>query len=209
MAAARGTRFSVAADPGTKYARTLCNDGTVEVRGFNGGRMFVQRTGECYARAGESPTLPRAAPAAELVPFQQQSLNEIIRPEPWYELTELTLTQLLDAPLTLLGVGKCSWWAGALDAARRSACQESLRKISVNLEGETNYPYWVNPATLQELGIQEPGGVHQLLKAFDAAAIESYRSDGRTYLVTARARDRARTRYEMDPVGTRKSQDQS
>lgn len=208
VAAARGTRFAVSADPAQNTARTVCGDGVVEVVGFNGERMFVRQTGDCSARAGQTPTLPVVASGAELRSFGHASLNEIVRPEPWYKLAELTMTQLLNAPLTLLGVGKCSWWAGSLDAARRSACVEGLRKIQVNLEGETSYPLWVNPATLAELHIVEEGGVAHILKNFDAAAIETYRSNGQRYQITVRARDRAKTRYELIATVIRKAANQ-
>lgn len=208
VAAARGTRFSVTADPAANAARTVCSDGTVEVQGFNGARMYVGQTGDSTATAGQSPSLPVAAPAADLSGFRSASLNEVIAPDPWYKLAELTLTQTLNAPLTLLGVGKCSWWAGSLDAARRSACEDALGKIRINLEGDTSYPLWVNPATLAELSIKEPGGVDHILRNFDGAAIETYRSDGQRFYISARARDRGRTRYELDQSMIRRADNQ-
>jgi len=207
VAAARGTRFSVTADP-AGFARAVCGDGTVEVKGFNGDRMFLRGTGETSASAGASPSRPVVAPDTDLATFRQGSLNQLVPDDPWYKRTELTITQTLDAPLTILGIGKCSWAVGAADYARRTAAQEALRKIRLNLEGEATFPLWVNPATLKELGIQEVGGVENLLKSFDGAAIESYWSDGKRFLITARARDNHKTRYELDQAVIRRSQNQ-
>ncbi|MEN6304686.1 MAG: FecR family protein [Armatimonadia bacterium] len=207
VAAARGTRFSVQAEA-SGGARTVCGDGVVEVKGFNGDRMFVRGSGECSATPGTSPTRPVVAPSSDLAAFRHASMNEIIRTDPWYKQAELTITQTLDAPLTILGIGKCSWAVGAADFARRTNAQEALRKIRVNLEGDANYPLWVNPATLEELQIKEEGGVENILKNFDGAGIESYRSDGRRFLITVRARDRHRTRYELTQSVIRRSKDQ-
>jgi hypothetical protein len=206
VAAARGTRFSVTADYGA--ARTVVGDGTVEVKGFNGQRMFVRQTGDCSATAGTTPTAPVVAPNTDLAAFRQASLTQIVRNDPWWKLAELTITQTLDGPLTILGIGRCSWAIGAADYARRTAAQESLRKIRINLEGDATFPLWVNPSTLKELQIQETGGVENILKSFDGAAIESYWSDGRRFFITARARDRYKTRYELDQSTIRRSENQ-
>ncbi len=207
VAAARGTRFSVAADA-TGQARTVVGDGVVEVKGFTGQRMFVRGKGESSTTAGGSPSQPAYAPASDLATFRSRSMVQIVRADPWYKQAELTITQTLDAPLTILGIGKCSWAVGAADFARRAGAQESLRKIHVNLEGDMTFPLWVNPATLKELSIQEQGGVESILKSFDGAAIESFWSDGRRFRITARARDRHKTRYELDAAGVRRSQNQ-
>ena len=208
VAAARGTRFSVSADAAGAAARTVVGDGVVEVQGFTGKRMFVRGRGDCSAVAGGSPTQPAFAPAADLNAFRSRSMVQIVRTDPWYKQAELTITQTLDAPLTILGIGKCSWAVGAADFARRAGAQEALRKIHVNLEGDTNFPLWVNPATLKELGIQEQGGVDSLLKSFDGAAIESYWSDGKRFQITARGRDRHKTRYQLDASGVHRAENQ-
>lgn len=207
VAAARGTRFSVEATPGGPV-RAVCGDGVIEVRGFTGQRMYVRGGGGCSAQAGSSPTRPEYAPAGDLAFFRNRSMVQIVRTDPWYKQAELTITQTLDAPLTILGIGKCSWAVGAADLARRTSAQEALRKIRVNLEGDTTFPLWVNPATLKELSIQEPGGVENLLKNFDGAAIESYWSDGRRFRITTRARDKHKTRYELDASTIQRSADQ-
>lgn len=208
VAAARGTRFSVTADS-TGGIRTVCGDGVVEVKGFNGDRMFVRGTGECSASPGASPTRPVVAPSPDLSALRHSSLTQIVRTDPWYKQAELALTQTFDAPLTILGIGKCSWALGAADFARCTSAQEALRKIRLNLEGDATYPLWVNPATLAELQIKEPGGVEHILKNFDGAAIESYNSDGRRFLISVRARDRHRTRYELTQSIIREAKNQN
>jgi hypothetical protein len=207
VAAARGTRFSVTADA-DGAARTVVGDGVVEVKGFTGTRMFVRDKGDCSAKAGGNPTQPTYAPASDLSLFRSRSMVQIVRTDPWYKQAELTITQTLDAPLTILGIGKCSWALGAADFVRRTNCQEALRKIHANLEGDPVYPLWVNPATLKELSIQEQGGVENILKSFDGAAIESFWSDGRRFQITARGRDRHKTRYQLDAAGVRKAENQ-
>lgn len=197
VAAVRGTRFSVAVEPDGKTVHTVCNDGTVEVRGFNGRSAYVRNGADTTARPGQTPAVPVTAPATELYAFRHASMNTIIRTDPWYIQMGLTVTQTLDAPLTILGIGKCSWAVGAADFARRSRAMEAMRLIRANLEGDTTYPYWVNPATLEELGIKEPGAVRRILQSFDGAALETYWSDGQRYYISARARDRKRTRYEL------------
>lgn len=207
VAAARGTRFSITADAAGQ-ARTVVGDGLVEVKGFTGTRMFVRDRGDCTTQAGGNPSQPAYAPPQDLTDFRSRSMVQIVRTDPWYKQAELTITQALDAPLTILGIGKCSWAVGAADFARRASAQEALRKIHVNLEGDMNFPLWVNPATLKELSIQEEGGVESILKNFDGAAIESYWSDGKRFQIVARARDRHKTRYQLDAAGVRKSDNQ-
>lgn len=207
VAAARGTRFSVRVEA-SGQAQATVGEGVVEVQGFRGQRVWVRQRGATQLRAGAAPAMPTYAAPAELSVFRSRSMIEYIPPEPWYKIAEMTLTQVLDAPLTILGIGKCSWALGAADFARRAAAQEALRKIFLNLEGDMNYPLWVNPATLRELNIQEEGGVEMILKNFDGGALESYWSDGRNFRITARARDRQRTRYELDMRGVHKAENQ-
>jgi len=209
VAAVRGTRFSVSVAPGGAIVRTVCGDGTVEVTGFTGQNAYVQRTGDTTCLPGGGPAMPTVAPDADLAGFRHGSLHTAIHPEPWYTELGLAVTQTLDAPLTILGVGKCSWVFGCTDFARRAAAQEALRMIRANLEGEAAYPRWVNPATLQELGISEQGAARRILKSFDCAALESYWSNGRSYSMTVRARDRKRTRYEMTSSSIREADEQS
>lgn len=209
VAAVRGTRFAVAVDPANKQATTVCNDGTVSLRGFNGQEAWVRGGTASGAVAGRSPAAPQTVGAADLTPFQHASMNTIVRTEPWYILLGLTVNQTLDGPLTILGIGRCSWAVGAADFARRTQAMESLRLIRANLEGDATFAPWVNPATLEELGIVEPGAAKRILRTLDGAALESYWSDGRQYRITVRARDKKRTRYEMDIAGIRESQNQN
>lgn len=209
VAAVRGTRFSVVVPPDGTKARTVCGDGAVVVRGFTGQATFVAPATASECLPGGAPERPSDVPRRELSAFGHPSLNQIIRPEPWYTLIGLTFTQTLDAPLNILGIGKCSWFVGSIDTARRSRAQSALHLIQVNMEGEYRYPLWVNLATLAELKIEDPGAVPRILNSFDGGALETYWSDGRVYRITARARDRKRTRYELTPSYIRVAPDQT
>ncbi len=209
VAAVRGTRFSVVVPRDGTRARTVCGDGAVAVQGFTGQSTFVTPATAAECQPGGAPQRPTGVPQAEMTAFAHPSLNQIIRPEPWYTLIGLTFTQTLDAPLNILGIGKCSWFVGSIDTARRSRAQSALHLIQVNMEGEYRYPLWVNPATLAELKIEDPGAVPRILNSFDGGALETYWSDGRVYRITARARDRKRTRYELTPSYIRVAPDQT
>lgn len=209
VAAVRGTRFSVTVPREGTQARTVCGDGAVVVQGFTGQSTSVTPATQSDCVPGGVPAAPSGIPRAEMTVFAHPSLNQIIRPEPWYTLIGLTFTQALDAPLNILGIGKCSWFVGSIDTARRSRTQSALHLIQVNMEGEYRYPLWVNPATLAELKIEDPGAVPRILNSFDGGALESYWSDGRIYRITVRARDRKRTRYELTPSDIRIATDQS
>ena len=50
--------------------------------------------------------------------------------------------------------------------------------------------------------------VQNVLKSFDGAAIESYWSDGKRFFITARARDKHKTRYELDQTVIRRAENQ-
>ena len=129
-------------------------------------------------------------------------LTKPLPPELWLETFELPVTQLLDAPLRILGIGKSSWGVGSADFARRAKALEGLRLIHVNIEGATTYPEYVNPATLEQLGIPQQSA-DRILTAFHGDALELYRqlSDPRGFIIFARGRDKKRTLYKLTAYG--------
>jgi len=149
VAAVRGTTFSVY-QPARGQATTIqCAEGMVGAVGFRGAPITV------LANTGTSIGPGQAAGAVYRLSSSEWGsldLTKPIPPEYWLKTFELTLTQLLDAPLTILGIGKCSWGVGSADFARRAATQEGLRLLHQHLEGDVAYPQYVNPATLAEVG---------------------------------------------------------
>ena len=120
----------------------------------------------------------------------------------------MTVTQLLDAPLTILGIGKCSWGVGSADFARRAATLTGLRYLHQHLEGYTSYPEYVNPATLAEVGLSgEPA--RRILSVFHGDALELYRPLGgaRGFIIFVRSRDKGRTPYKLTSYGPQRAQE--
>ena len=50
-----------------------------------------------------------------------------------------------------------------------------MRRLQIHLEGNAEYPSYVNPATLEELRMISPAEAQRLLKAFDGNALVRYR----------------------------------
>ena len=208
VAAVRGTTFSVY-QPARGQATTIqCAQGMVAAIGLRG------RPSAVYANTGTSIGLGQAARAvhglssSEWGSFRQMDLTKPIPPEHWLATFELTLTQLLDAPLTILGIGKCSWGVGSADFARRSATLTGLRYLHQHLEGYTTYPEYVNPATLAEVGLS---GEHarRILSVLHGDALELYRplADERGFIVFVRSRDKGRTPYKLTSYGPQRAQE--
>jgi len=208
VAAVRGTTFSVYQPSATGSTSIRCADGIVGVAGFRGVPIAVP------ANTGTSVSLGQAARAvyrlssSEWGSFNQMDLTKPIPPEYWLKTFELTLTQLLDAPLTILGIGKCSWGVGSADFARRAATLEGLRLLHQHLEGDVTYPQYVNPATLAEVGLS---GEHarRILSVFHGDALELYRplADTRGFIIFVRSRDKGRTPYKLTTYGPRRAQE--
>jgi len=202
VAAVRGTRFAVRYDPEKRRTLIACNEGYVQAAGFTGPAAWVQQGAAGEVDYGQPARMPRWMRGQEAQSFLQTVLYKPIPPEEWIRTAELTLTQLLDAPLSILGIGQCSWAAGSADYARRAAAMEQLRRIMQLMEGQNKYPEFVDPATLAPLSVTyvEAG---RMLKAFHCAGLASYEclAQGRSYRITAQARDKRRTRFTLTPTG--------
>lgn len=210
VAAVRGTRYAVGYDPAKRTTAVSCNDGFVQVDGFTGTPTYVAQGGISTVSYGRPPKAPQWMSDEERATYQAQaSLFRPIPPELWLKTFELTITQTLDAPLSILGIGKSSWARGAADIARRTAAQEQLRRIMQMLEGYPRYPDFVNPITLEELGVPYDEA-SRMLKAFHGNAIQKYEpgAGGRSYRMVVQARDKRRTTYELTPTGIRRMEDE-
>jgi len=204
IAAVRGTTFSVYQEP-KGQSDVMCVQGTVEAQGFTGAPQLVGPNGTSTTRqgdqAGSSGTLDARAAAS----FRQAPLSAEIAPPSWIKTTELAITQILDAPLQILGIGKASWGVGAYNYTRRAAVQEQLRRIHVLIEGSATYPDYVNPATLEELNLPA-NETQKMLSVFNGEGIELYRQlqGGRDFIMFARAKDPSRSLYKLTSYGVGK-----
>lgn len=202
VAAVRGTQYAVSYDSRARSTGIMCNDGYVTAEGFRGAGTWVGQGGQTVVPYGAPPETPDwMAPEARQT-FAQTDLNKPIPPELWVKTFTLTVTQTLDAPLSILGIGKCSWAVGSADFARRTAALEQLRRIMALIEGYPRYPEFINPATLEGLDIPYDEA-RRILKAFHGDALLRYEpgDGGRTYRIIAEARDKRRTRYLLTPTG--------
>ncbi len=208
VAAVRGTIFSVYQPSATGSTSIWCAEGIVGAVGFRGAPIAVPANAQTSIGPGQAAERVHSLSGSEWRSFNQMDLTKPIPPEYWLETFELTLTQLLDAPLTILGIGKCSWGVGSADFARRAATLEGLRLLHQHLEGYISYPEYVNPATLAEVGLS---GEHarRILSVFHGDALELYRplADGRGFIIFVRSRDKARTPYKLTTYGPQRAQE--
>jgi len=210
VAAVRGTQYAVTHDIRKRKTNVLCTDGYVEVQGFTGTGTWVGQGAESEIGYGTPPRAPSWMSDEERRTFQMQAiLNRPIPPEHWLKVAELTMTQALDAPLSILGIGQCSWAVGSADFARRTAAQEQLRRLMQFLEGHEKYPLFVNPMTLAELSIPYDEAT-RMLRAFNGNSILRYDclAQGRSYRMVVEARDKKRSRYVLTPIGISKVETQ-
>ena len=205
VAAVRGTQYAVTYDARARSTGIMCNDGYVTAEGFTGAGTWVGQGGQTVVSYGAPPRAPEWMPADARQTFAQTDLHKPIPPELWLKTFTLTVTQTLDAPLSILGIGKCSWAVGSADFARRTAALEQLRRIMALIEGYPRYPDFINPATLEGLDIPYDEA-RRMLKAFHGDALLRYEpgDGGRTYQITVEARDKRRTRYLLTPTGIQK-----
>ncbi len=201
VAAVRGTVFYVYQARGGDESQIACADGEVRVRGFTGQPVTLVQKAVTDVRRGQPPNRPTWMNAQ-----QQASLLDswLWRPPPGaskLQKFEFGVNQFLNAPLNILGIGKCGWAVGAVDSARRSAAMVALRRLQGHLEGFASYPLYINPATLEELNLPLRDR-QQVLNNLYGDAIDQYvPQGGRDYLVYARARDKARTAFKLTSYG--------
>ncbi len=208
VAAVRGTTFSVYQPSATGSTSIRCAAGMVGVVGFRGVPIAVPANTGTSIGLGQAARDVHRLSSSEWRSFNQMDLTKPIPPEYWLETFELTVTQLLDAPLTILGIGKCSWGVGSADFARRAATLEGLRYLHQHLAGDVTYPQYVNPATLAEVGLSgEPA--RRILSVFHGDALELYRplAGGRGFIIFVRSRDKGRTPYKLTSYGPQRAQE--
>ncbi|MCX7599460.1 MAG: FecR family protein [Armatimonadetes bacterium] len=202
VAAVRGTQFALSYDDSSKTAGLICLDGQVTYAGWAGTPVLVNPGQQSVVSYGSQPSNPAAAEPSAVVPFSAAAMIPD-KSAPFLKKVELTMTAWLDLPLSVLGIGRCSWGVGAAEYARRAAAMESLRLIHQHLEGATEYPSFVDPCTLRELGIPERYA-KRLLSVFSGGSIERYMGFGQSFVLYARARDKKRTLYRLTPYGVEK-----
>jgi len=202
VAAVRGTTFSVYQAPRGYQSTVYCTAGSVEAMGFRGRPRYVQANTTSSILLGQAPEQPEKLAADQQRYFRQKELTKEIPPEHWLKNVELTITQVLDMPLTILGLGKTSWGVGCADFARRTVTKKGLQLLHVQLEGSPTYPEFVNPATLEQLGIRQEE-VRRILSVFYGDALELYRQlgDGRGFIVFARSKDKRRSLFKLTAYG--------
>ncbi|MCD6361359.1 MAG: FecR domain-containing protein [Armatimonadetes bacterium] len=200
VAAVRGTKFYVMYDPASKTTQIACNEGAVRVDGFRGKPATIAAGAETTCSYGAPPAGRKQLQPDLAQSFGLPPLNQEIKPDPWLKTMELKLTSILDLPLTILGIGKCSWAVGAADFARRTTAMEALRRIHTSIEGYSSYPEFVDPYTFAELAFR-PEDALRVLKNFDGAALVKYDKVGDGFVMYARARDRNRTPFRLTQYG--------
>jgi hypothetical protein len=203
VAAVRGTQFSVYHDEQAQTTGIVCNDGTVSCAGWQGNPQTVVRGQAAKCAYGQPVTTPASGEPEDFVGFGIAALRSPDRPDSWIKKLELTVTYVLDLPLSVLGIGRCSWGVGSADFARRAAAMEALRLIHIHLETFTTYPDYVDPVTLKELGIPWRY-MQRIQKALYGGCIERYYKWGNGFLLYARARDKRRTLYRLTTYGVEK-----
>jgi hypothetical protein len=197
VAAVRGTQFNVAYDPAAKQATVSCADGTVTYTGWAGQAVQVGPNTESRVTYGEAAFPPAQK---EVVPFSAAAMIPD-KEAPFLKRVELTITFFLDLPLSVMGIGRCSWGVGAADYARRTAAQEALRLIHVNIESQAGgYPSFIDPCTLAELNIPAKY-LKRITTPLYGGGIERYYQSGDSFTIYARARDKARTVYKLSSYG--------
>lgn len=201
VAAVRGTTFYVYQARSGAESEIACAEGEVRVRGFTGVPVYLSQGAVANVTRGRPPNRPAWMSTRETESF----MNSVLwRPPPnasKLQVFEYAINQFLNAPLNILGIGKCGWALGAVDSTRRSAAMEAMRRLQIHLEGNAEYPAYVNPATLEELGLDWLAR-KQILDQLYGNAIDRYiPASGRDYTIYARARDKNRTALKLTSHG--------
>lgn len=201
VAAVRGTGFRVVYDPRQRQSYCQVAEGTVQGRTpavaapTRAGQM-VQAVGY---RMGGVEALPGTRGASLRAAMARLARYE--RPPGLLERVEAAINGVLDPVLQLVGLAPGSWSYAASTFARKAMCTESLRQLRAHLAAAPGeeVPDLLNPVTLEEL--QMPLKERdKVLNGFAGRMLESYRKLGRDrYVVRARARNRARTLFELTP----------
>lgn len=206
VAAVRGTTFSVWQSQSGDRSKAACAEGALWASGFRGYPQQVWQGVSSEIERGKTAETPVNLSPAERAGFGQGVLWQPPPGASWLQKFEYGIMQFLNAPLTILGIGKCGWAFGAIDSTRRSAHMEALRRLRIHLEGAVTYPAYVNPATLEELGLPWKDR-WQILQQCHGYAIERYipLQGGRDFEVYARARDKARTLFKLTSYGVERA----
>ncbi len=201
VAAVRGTRFYMGYDAEARETQISCRDGAVRVDGFRGRPTQVGGGATTSVSYGNAPTRQQVMDRQTATTFAQQpALDREIHRDPWLKRMEMRLTNILDLPLSVLGIGKSSWALLAADAARRTAAIKALQTIHTSIEGYPSYPEFVDPFTLRELDFRRQDAL-RVLRNFDGHAIEKYQRSGQGFVIWARARDKNRTPFMLNAYG--------
>ncbi|MFO7945275.1 MAG: FecR family protein [Armatimonadota bacterium] len=208
VAAVRGTVFHIHHYFDAEQSEISCREGAVEARGLYGSSQYVRANTHARVDHGEEMGTLQDMPQSVASSYGHNELwRQIVQPH-WLPEAEKVICQTLDAPLTILGIGKASWAVGAADYARRTSALKALQLLHQQVEGVTQYPRHIHPATLEGLSLPDKYR-KRLLTNFHCSSIELYQQlqGGRSFIIFARARDHNRTLYKVTPWGVEQATD--
>ncbi|HIE50665.1 MAG TPA: hypothetical protein EYP85_02810 [Armatimonadetes bacterium] len=195
----KGTLFGVLAEE-NKDTLIQTLEGVVEA--VSSGQAETVAAGQQVAvPLGQPPLDPETLPAEEqdkltqLAKSLEGNLLDLLRDAVSLaeEHTVLPLANKIASLADSLRAGKEATekvLTGATDLAQATT---AMRAICMALEGSPEYPRTLTLDTLEELGF-DSAGANKILSCFEGNRLESYRSDGRHYEFTARAKDPDHTR---------------
>jgi hypothetical protein len=201
VAAVRGTTFLVRYDPLQEQTYAATRQGEVQLTG-NGLQWQPVPPGK-YCGVDAAGAVYPAQPLPEATAQEFLAAGELNLPEstdPFMRRVEFGLNRALDPVLSILGIGRASWGILAGNRARLEAARLAARDLYTVLEGTTEAPARVNLLTLEELGLSATRR-DLMLKQLAGYRLEGYVSDGRDYVLTVRAKDRAKSRFLVTRKG--------
>lgn len=201
VAAVRGTTFLVRYDPRSKQTYAASREGEVLLTG-NGLEWQTVPQGQ-YRGVDAAGSVYAAQPLPETAAKEFLAEGELNLPEsrdPFLRRVESGLNRALDPVLSILGIGKSSWGVLAGNRARLEAARLAARDLYTVLEGTTEAPARVDLMTLEELSLSAIRR-DQMLNQLAGNRLEGYASDGRDYVLTVRAKDRAKSRFLVTRKG--------